>query len=98
MGDVLDAAVAAGAVLRAAGVRTQIYMEQKKAKAKFAYADRLRIPYAVIIGEDEKAAGTVSLKDLATGAQETLTAKEAAEKIIAGLPPVGAPVQERTEK
>ena len=98
MGDVLDAAAAAGAVLRSAGVRTQIYMEQKKAKAKFAYADRLRIPYAVIIGEDEKAAGTVSLKDLATGGQETLTAKEAAEKIIAGLPPVGAPVRERTEE
>ncbi len=98
MGDVLDAAVAASTVLRSAGVRTQIYMEQKKAKAKFAYADRLRIPFAVVIGEDEKAAGTVSLKNLATGAQETLTAEKAAEKIIAELPPVGAPVQERTEE
>ena len=42
--------------------------------------------------------GTLYLKNLATGEQETLTAKDAAEKIIAGLPPVGAPVQERTEK
>ena len=82
-------------MLRGAGVRTQLYMEQKKAKAKFAYADRLRIPFAVIIGEDEKAAGTVSLKDLGSGAQETLTAAEAAEKIRAGLAPVGAPVQEK---
>ncbi len=95
MGDVLDAAAAAATVLRGAGVRTQLYMEQKKAKAKFAYADRLRIPFAVIIGEDEKAAGTVSLKDLGSGAQETLTAAEAAEKIRAGLAPVGVPVQEK---
>ena len=95
MGDVLDAAAAASAALRAAGVRTQLYMEQKKTKAKFAYADKLRIPYAVVIGEDEKAAGTVSLKDLRSGAQETLTAAEAAKKIIEGLPPQAAPVQEK---
>ena len=95
MGDVLDAAAAAATVLRSAGVRTQLYMEQKKAKAKFAYADRLRIPFAVIIGEDERAAGTVSLKDLGSGSQETLTAAAAAEKILAGLPPMGTPVQEK---
>ena len=98
MGDVLDASAAACAALRSAGVRTQLYMEPKKTKAKFAYADRLRIPYAVIIGEDEKNAGTVSLKDLRSGEQETLTAEEAAGKILAGLPLPGAPVQERTEK
>ena len=98
MGDVLDAAAAACAALRSAGVRTQLYMEPKKAKAKFAYADRLRIPFAVIIGEDEKAAGTVSLKDLRSGAQETLTAEDAAKKILTGLPPAGAPVQERENR
>ena len=95
MGEVLDAAVAASTALRSAGVRTQLYMEQKKTKAKFAYADKLRIPYAVIIGEDEKAAGKVSLKDLRSGAQETLTAEEAAKKIVEGLPPQAAPVQEK---
>ncbi len=98
MGDVLDAAAAAATVLREAGVRCQIYMEPKKAKAKFAYADKLRIPYAVVIGEDEKAAGTVSLKDLGSGAQEILTAAEAAKKISEGLPPAAAPVRERKEE
>ncbi|MCD7845491.1 MAG: histidine--tRNA ligase [Oscillospiraceae bacterium] len=78
MGDTMDYAVRCAGVLRAAGVRTQVYMEQKKVKAKFAYADKLSIPYAVVVGEDEKAAGTVSLKDLATGEQITVTAERAA--------------------
>lgn len=97
MGDVLDAAAAAATALRAAGVRAQLYMEPKKTKAKFAYADRLAVPFAVIVGEDEKAAGTVSLKDLRSGAQETLTADQAAQRIRRELPLPGAPVQEREE-
>lgn len=85
MGDVMDSAVAAATVLRAAGVRTQIYMESKKVKQKFAYADKLAIPYAVILGEDEAAAGTVSLKDLNTGEQTVIPAEDAARIILKGL-------------
>ncbi len=85
MGDVMDSAVAAATVLRAAGVRTQIYMEQKKVKQKFAYADKLAIPYAVILGEDEATKGTVSLKDLKTGEQTVLPAKDAAQIILKGI-------------
>ena len=95
MGDVLDWAVAAATVLRTGGVRAQVYMEQKKAKAKFAYADRCRIPYAVVVGEEEKAAGTVSLKDLRTGEQRALRPEEAAAQIRGGLVQVTAPVQEK---
>ena len=94
MGDVLDWAVQTATVLRSAGIRCQVYMEQKKAKAKFAYADKLRIPYAVVAGEDERSAGTVSLKDLRTGEQQTLSPAQAAEMIKAGLPDPGRPVQE----
>ncbi len=94
MGDVLDWAVQAATILRSAGIRSQVYMEQKKAKAKFAYADKLRIPYAVVVGEDEKNAGTVSLKDLRTGEQQVLTPAQAAEAIQTGLPDRGRPVQE----
>ena len=99
MGDVLDWAVQAATVLRSAGIRSQIYMEQKKAKAKFAYADKLRIPYAVVIGEEERGAGTVSLKDLRTGEQQTLSPAQAVETIQLGLPDRGKPVQEgRTQE
>ena len=94
MGDVLDWAVQAATVLRQAGIRSQVYMEQKKAKAKFAYADKLRIPYAVVVGEDERSSGTVSLKDLRTGEQRSFSPAEAAEAIRSGLPDRGRPVQE----
>ncbi len=97
MGDVLDWAVQAATELRGAGIRSQVYMEQKKAKAKFAYADKLRIPFAVVVGEDEKNAGTVSLKDLRTGEQKSLTPAQAAEAIQTGLPDRGRPVQEGRE-
>ena len=94
MGDVLDWAVQTATVLRNTGIRSQIYMEPKKAKAKFAYADKLHIPYAVVVGEDERNAGTVSLKDLRTGEQQTLSPAQAAEAIHTGLPDRGKPVQE----
>ncbi len=94
MGDVLDWAVQTATVLRNAGIRSQIYMEQKKAKAKFAYADKLRIPFAVVVGEDERDAGAVSLKDLRTGEQQTLSPAQAAEAIHTGLPDRGKPIQE----
>ncbi len=97
MGDVLDWAVQAATILRSAGIRSQVYMEQKKAKAKFAYADKLRIPYAVVVGEDEKNAGTVSLKDLRPGEQQVPTPAQAAEAIQTGLPDRGRPVQEGRE-
>ena len=78
---VLGHAVRCATVLREAGVRTQIYTEKKKLKAKFTYADRLRVPFAVVIGETEAAENTVSLKNLATGEQIAVPADEAA-KII----------------
>ena len=94
MGNVLDWAVQTATVLRSAGIRSQIYMEQKKAKAKFSYADKLKIPFAVVVGEDERNAGTVSLKDLRTGEQQTLSPAQAAEVIHTGLPDRGKLVQE----
>jgi len=78
-------AVETATVLRAAGVRTQVYFEDKKFKQKMAYADRSGIPFALIIGGDEAAAGVVGLKDMAAGTQETLSPAQAAEKIAAAL-------------
>lgn len=63
--------------LRNEEVNTQVYLENKKAKAKFKYADRLQIPYVITIGEDEVQNNVVSLKDMNTGEQKTLTIEEA---------------------
>ena len=74
-------AVAAATALRAAGVRTQIYGEQRKFKAKMSYADKIKVPFAVLVGEDEIKEGLLSVKDMQTGRQQKLPAGEAAEYI-----------------
>lgn len=72
-------------VLRQAGVRTQVYFEDKKFKQKLGYADKAGIPYALIIGEDEAARRVAAVKDLSAGTQETLSPEDAAAKINAAL-------------
>ena len=71
--------------LRAQGIRTQLYGEQKKFKAKMSYADKLGIPYVIFLGEDEIASGVCSVKDLSKGEQVTVSAEEAAALIRDGL-------------
>ncbi|MCR5664080.1 MAG: histidine--tRNA ligase [Oscillospiraceae bacterium] len=81
----LSAAVSAATTLREGGVRTMIYGEKKKFKAKMSYADKLAIPFVVLLGEDEIAEGLVSLKDMTSGEQRKLTAAEAAARIRAAV-------------
>ena len=78
-------AIEVATCLRDAGIRTQIYLEQKKFKQKMSYADKLGIPYAVLLGEDELREGKCSVKDLATGTQLTLPPEEAARLITQGM-------------
>ena len=56
--------------LRKADINAEIYFDNKKMKAKFKYADKLKIPYVIVIGEDEIATGKLTLKNMETGAQE----------------------------
>ena len=81
MTEELGSAIAAATALRAAGVRTQLYGEKKKFKAKMSYADKLGVPFAVLIGEDEIAAGVLSVKDMQSGEQVKLSPDEAAAYI-----------------
>ena len=80
-----SAAVALSTELRQAGIRTQIYAEQKKFKAKMTYADKTGIPYVLFLGEDEIAQSAVSVKDMRTGEQQTLKTAEASSLIAEGL-------------
>ena len=72
MSENLGYAIAAATALRDAGVRTQLYCEQKKFKAKMSYADKLGIPYVILIGDDEIAENVVAVKNMATGEQQKL--------------------------
>jgi histidyl-tRNA synthetase len=53
--------------LRAAGVAAEVYLGASGMRAQMKYADRRLSPAAVILGEDEIAAGTVTIKDLDLG-------------------------------
>ena len=67
--------------LRQEGINTEIYFDDKKIKAKFKYADKLKIPYVIVIGEDEIKTGELTLKNMETGEQK----KEDIEGIIKNL-------------
>ena len=64
--------LAVAARLRAAGIATEVFAEPKKIGQQLKYADQKGFRHAVLIGAEEAAAGTVTLKTLATGEQATV--------------------------
>ena len=85
MTDDLSAAVSLASMLRAGGLRVQLYSEKKKFKAKIGYADKLGIPFVIFLGEDEIAQHVCALKNMATGVQEAVTSAAALETIRAEI-------------
>lgn len=85
MTDDLSHAIALATKLRSAGIRTQIHCEQKKFKAKISYADKLKIPYVVFLGEDEIAKACASVKDMRTGEQATMPYGDIAGAVLSGI-------------
>jgi len=96
MTEELSPAIFFATALRDAGVRAQLHCEKKKFKQKLSYADKLSIPYAAFLGEDEIQQNKVTVKDLTTGQQQTVTAGEAVALVQAGLAARagGTPIQE----
>ena len=74
-------AIALAEHLRASGLRVQLYGEQKKFKQKMAYANKLGVPFAVLLGEDELQKGLCSVKNMASGEQLLLSPDDAAKLI-----------------
>ena len=93
----LSDAIALATKLRQAGVRTQLYTEQKKFKQKMNYADKIGVPYVVFLGEEEVAAGVVACKDMVSGEQTKLDFSATLERIQQGLAArgAGAPIREK---
>ena len=81
----LSAAVSLASMLRAGGLRVQLYSERKKFKAKIGYADKLGIPFVIFLGEDEIAQNVCALKNMVTGEQEAVTQAAALETIRAEI-------------
>lgn len=75
----LDYAIKVSNELRENDIITQVYFENKKVNKKFDYANKLNIPYVIIIGEDEVNTQTVAVKCMESGTQKTVTIDEAVE-------------------
>ena len=70
--------------LRKIGVNTEIYLNNKKIKAKMKYADKLKIPYVLIIGEDEIQQNSVKIKNMSTGEENLISSDELIDYITNG--------------
>lgn len=77
LGDYFKAAT----LLRNEGISTEVFLEDKKLKAQFKYADKKGIPYVLIAGEDEFAKGVWLIKDMKSGEQKEVKQEEFVERI-----------------
>ena len=74
MSDDMSHAVMLATAMRGEGLRVQIHNESKKFKAKLSYADKLKVPFVVFLGEDEINKGMITVKDMTEGTQTTASA------------------------
>jgi histidyl-tRNA synthetase len=67
--------------LRGENISAELYPDSDKLKKQMKYADQKRIPFVVLIGENEMQDGVLTMKDMSTGNQETLVLEEFIRKI-----------------
>ena len=89
---VLDPADAADVLavatrLRAAGISVDVYGGEGRMKKQFKHADRRGARFVLVRGEEERAAGSVTLKELATGEQTTIPEADAPRFLLERLGP-----------
>jgi histidyl-tRNA synthetase len=75
----LDYAIKASSVLRKADIYTQVYLEEAKIAKKFNYADKLNIPYVIVVGKEEAENNKYTIKNMKTGEQKTIFMDEVLE-------------------
>lgn len=68
--------------LRAEGLRVLVYPEADKLGKQFKYASNINVPFVCVLGESELADNKVTLKNMKSGEQKTLSREEIAAKII----------------
>ena len=69
--------------LRRLNINTEIYLNNKKIKAKMKYADKLKIPFVIVIGDNEIETNKVKVKNMETGEEvETLLKAEEIANIL----------------
>ncbi len=74
-------ALRTAAAARRAGIRTEVYPSAAKMKKQMQYANANAIPYVALAGEEEMAAGCLTLKDMQSGEQQRLTPEQLIAKL-----------------
>jgi histidyl-tRNA synthetase len=77
----MDKPIELASELRKLDINTEVYLNDKKLKAKMKYADKLKIPYVLVMGDDEVSSNQVKVKNMETGeeVQVSLIAEEIKE-------------------
>ena len=86
------------ALLRADGIKAELYLGTAGMKAQMKYADRRKAPVAVIQGSNERLAGEVQIKDLIEGARAAESISSNAEWKAARPAQVSVPTAELVER
>jgi histidyl-tRNA synthetase len=81
MGEDMDYAVTTANCLRKEGIVSEVYFESAKTAKKLTYADKLGIPYVILIGEEEIESGLLTVKNMKEGKQEKLSIDDAVSYI-----------------
>ncbi|MCA9911452.1 MAG: ATP phosphoribosyltransferase regulatory subunit, partial [Anaerolineae bacterium] len=79
--DTQDQAAALAAQLRAEGICTEIYLQERALGKQMGYADKKQIPIVALLGPDEVAQGVVKFKRLRDGFEMTVPNAEAANAV-----------------
>ena len=66
---------------RLAGIATEVYPDSVKMKKQMSYANAHNVPFVALVGETEMAEGRITLKNMTTGEQQSLTIEEAVKAI-----------------
>ena len=68
--------------LRSKGISSELFPETGKIKKQLTYADKNEIPYVIVLGDNEIQQGNISLKNLNSGSQETVSLEKAIEILL----------------
>jgi histidyl-tRNA synthetase len=83
--DSINESIALAHEFRGVGLRVDLYPEADKLAKQFKYASSRGIPFVAVIGDDERARGEVSIKDMRSGEQRTVKREEAAAQMRKAL-------------
>lgn len=82
MEDTVSYTLEKATAFRNAGYRVEVYLNEGKLSKKLTYANKLGIPYVIIVGSEEREKGILRIKNMATGEQTELSSPEEVKSIV----------------